>query len=79
GGLTVPRIKKTKLFQAYSQEELETYINQHRKDNLNETIVDIKYIDVYEKDISEEFLDLHEEGKTKEESFSAVLLFGEEI
>ncbi|MFP3356746.1 hypothetical protein R0K17_05235 [Planococcus sp. SIMBA_143] len=73
------RIKKTKLFQAYSQEELETYINQHLKDNLNETIVDIKYIDVYEKDISEEFLDLHEEGKTKEEIFSAVLLFGEEI
>lgn len=73
------RIKKTKLFEAFSQEELETYINQYLKKNLNETIVDIKYIDVYEKDISEEFLDLHEKGKTKEDIFSAVLLFGEEL
>ena len=73
------KIKKTKLFQAFSLEELETYINNYLEEKANEAIVDIKYINVYERDISPEFLDLHEDGKTKEEIFSAILLFGEEI
>lgn len=73
------RVKKTKLIQAFSIEELEGYINQYLDKNANQTIVDVKIINPYERDISPEFLDLEEDGKTREEIFTAMLLFGEEI
>lgn len=72
------RVKEVKVFEAFSVGELERYINNYLSENRNLSIMDIKY-DVYEEDISEEFSDLEEGEKVKENRFSALILIGEEL
>lgn len=72
------KITKTKLFEAFSFGDLEGYINNHLQNNPSDFIIDIKFLNMYERDTQEEFLDLNENGETTDKIFSAVLIYGEE-
>ncbi|MBO0587988.1 hypothetical protein [Sporosarcina sp. E16_8] len=70
------RVIKVQLLEAFSPGELEGETNNYSKYNKNQIIIDVKY-DVYETDISPEFIE--EDGKTTEKRHSALLLIGEEV
>lgn len=72
------RINEVKVYEGITVDMLETEINRFIQSNRNLNIVDIKYV-VYEVDIEPVYLDSIEDGKTKENRYSAMILIGEEI
>ena len=70
------KVKKVDALEAFSFNELETYINDYIAINSRHIVMDIKY-NVTEMDISPEHLE--EDGPTREVRYSALILIGEEI